>query len=468
LRITERPSVIDNSGGDTDLDAGAQIAARHSDKLAWTPELGWLSWSGKRWETGAMAEASAAEWAKQEARRARQAAEAIQDEELRKRKVAAAKAREDMTRVEKALRSARTDTRLLRPVGSWDADPWLLTVENGTLDLRTGGLRPHSPADASTKLAPVYYNPDATHPVLEGYLADLDAQLAGFSSFLARCFGMALTGDVSAESVFILTGEGGSGKTTLLAAIAAILGEYAAKVAFEQLCASKYGRSGHSSELIRLRQVRLAYAAEGGASARLDEGRIKELTGDEAISAREVYKAQTEFQPRFKLWLVSNYDPRCEADDTGMWRRICKLSFQAIPETKRNIRIKETLRDDPGARSAVLAWCVRGCLDWQARGRGRRGLAIPGEVDVWTKGYQTSLDQLSLWWQEMTRPGGEYRLDPNGSVATAIVRGRYDAWAKDEGFPPVSPPRFNRHMKAVGLRKSTTKGAQAWMGVSRG
>ena len=42
-----------------------------------------------------------------------------------------------------------------------DADPFLLNCPNGTLDLRTGELRGHDPADLLTKITRAAYHPDA-------------------------------------------------------------------------------------------------------------------------------------------------------------------------------------------------------------------------------------------------------------------------------------------------------------------
>ena len=42
-----------------------------------------------------------------------------------------------------------------------DQDPYLLNVANGTIDLRTGLLGLHDPADMLTKISPVNYDPAA-------------------------------------------------------------------------------------------------------------------------------------------------------------------------------------------------------------------------------------------------------------------------------------------------------------------
>ena len=60
-----------------------------------------------------------------------------------------------------------------------DVDPWVLNVLNGTLDLRTGQLRPHARKDLLTKLAPVAYDPAAQCPLWEAFLGSVSGSPIG-------------------------------------------------------------------------------------------------------------------------------------------------------------------------------------------------------------------------------------------------------------------------------------------------
>ena len=46
---------------------------------------------------------------------------------------------------------ARSNPEQVATVAQWDADPWLLGTPGGTVDLRTGTLRPARPLDYITK-----------------------------------------------------------------------------------------------------------------------------------------------------------------------------------------------------------------------------------------------------------------------------------------------------------------------------
>src|SRR6266446_10724967 len=83
----------------------------------------------------------------------------------------------------------------------FDRDPFVINCQNGTLNLRTGELRPHNPADMLSKIVPVAYNPAATCP---SWLAFLDRIFAGnprLIDYVRRVCGAAMVGVVQ-EQVF--------------------------------------------------------------------------------------------------------------------------------------------------------------------------------------------------------------------------------------------------------------------------
>ena len=65
---------------------------------------------------------------------------------------------------------AKSDRAVARHPDDFDNDLWLCAVKNGTVDLRTGQLRPHDRKDMITKLAPVVYDPAAQCPDWLGFL----------------------------------------------------------------------------------------------------------------------------------------------------------------------------------------------------------------------------------------------------------------------------------------------------------
>lgn len=456
---------MEAGGHATDLDASLRFAESQSGVLRYVNGLGWLHWNGRRWAEDS--EGRALELSKQSARKWHLRAVASNAEaEVRSRMIKAASALESASHIRAAVELAKSDPRMVLRSDKLDLDTYALNVANGTLDLRTGSLRAHRREDFITKLAPVKFVPGATHPALTKYLNTLDATEAGTSAFLARCFGAALTGDASPESLFLLQGEGGSGKTTLVEAMAHLLGDYAVKLPFESFVLSRHGRSpgGASPDLIKLRGSRLAYASEGDKSARLDAGVIKTLTGNEPLTARALYASPITFDQTWKLWLVSNYDPRADSEDTGIWRRMIKLRFEVIPEAERDPAVKRALFSDPDARSALLAWALAGCLDWQTRGGGRKGLALPASFQALTEAYRQKQDVLGQWWDDLL--ASDAKLNPTGRATATALRRHYEDWCKENGERAVASLRFAEHLRAKGMtNEKGAKGVRYWRGV---
>lgn len=444
----------------TDIDASLRFATAHAADLRYAPGLGWLHWDGRRWATDA--EGRAIELSKRSARawtlRYVNAGNAD--------KARAALTLESNAHVRAAVDLAKVDPMLVVSVSKLDLDPWALNVLNGTINLRTGELRPHRREDLCTKMAPVTYDPAAMSDHLRRFVENCDRSTPGMGDFLARCFGCALTGDAEAETLFLLQGDGGSGKTTLVEAVASMLGDYSAKLTFESFCTSKHGRGpgAASPDLISLRGSRLAYASEGDQSARLDAGVVKMLTGNEPITARALYAEPITFPQTWKIWLVSNFDPKADSEDSGIWRRMMKLHFTAIPAADRDPAIKRTLTTDAGAQSALLAWAVAGCLDWQKRGGGRIGLAPPDAVQTATDTYRIKQDTMAQWWDDLL--ANDAKLEPYGKTTVTVLRGHYEQWCRDNGAVQVLGKRFFAYLESRGLQnKRGTGGVRSWAGL---
>ena len=453
-------------GFNTDVDASLRFAAEHADALRYVPGVGWLFWDGTRWAEDRVGRA--VEMSKQSARKwVQQAASANADHDVKKRMVQAALNLEQGGRINAAVSLAKSDPRLVLDAAYLDADPYAINLRNGTLDLRTGELHPHRREAFHARRAEVDFVPGATHPALTRYLNHLNAAEPGFSTFLARCFGAALTGDAATETLFLLQGEGGSGKTTLVEAVSAMLGDYSVKLAFDSFVLSKHGRGPGAAtpDLVKLRGSRLAYASEGDQSARLDAGTVKTLTGNEPITVRGLYKDPLTIAQTWKLWLVSNFDPHADADDSGIWRRMAKLVFRVIPVAQRDPGIKRALTTDPQARSALLAWALAGCRDWQARGGGRAGLALPASVQAATDAYRQKQNLLADWWADLLA-SADAELKPNEDAAAATLRGHYDNWTRTNGARAVGKDKFADFLREKGLTDTRAKGARVWRGLA--
>ncbi|PLS83054.1 MAG: hypothetical protein CYG60_22800, partial [Actinobacteria bacterium] len=357
----------------TDTGNAERLVARHGEDLryvhAWSR---WLVWTGKNWEaddTGAINRR-----AKDTVRAIYGEAQEASDSSIRRELAGHATKCEAESRLRAMIALAQSEEGIPVRIDDLDADPWILNVRNGTIDLKTGELREHRREDLITKIAPVEYDPDAKAPTWEAFLERILPSEA-IRRFVQRIMGYSLTGDVSAQILPFLHGLGANGKSTLVNTTLEMLGDYG-QLAAPELLLSK--RGAHPTELADLKGARLVASVEIEDGRKMAESLVKQLTGGEKVKARYLHKDFFEFDPTHKVFLVANHKPEVLGTDHAIWRRVKLIPFDVtIPEEEQDPRLPEKLQAElPG----ILAWAVRGCLDWQ-----RDGLAEPEEVKAATE-----------------------------------------------------------------------------------
>ncbi len=168
--------------------------------------------------------------------------------------------------------------------GGWDADPWLLGVPNGVVDLRTGELRPGRREDRITMQTAVPYDPEATCPRWKQFLVEIFADDEELIGFVQRAVGYSITGITSEQCLLVLYGTGANGKGTLTITLKFVLGDYAWNMPFSTI--EMRNRAAIPNDLAALVGRRFVMASETNDGARLNEARVKALTGCDPITAR--------------------------------------------------------------------------------------------------------------------------------------------------------------------------------------
>lgn len=387
-----REAFGDGFGGDTIN--GHAFAQAHVGRLIYVPEhKTWLEFTGHRWrpcDAGGFMQ----EWA------ARRAQDAIAAEERRRTDEAmdltkvATKLFQDRRQQAAALASAAELPMLRVSAADLDSDPWLFGVKNGVIDLRSGRLVKGRPDQRITKQAGCAFDPDAEAPLFMAFLERVqpDPKVRGL---LQRMAGYALIGVVDDEVLFFLHGKGASGKSTYANVTEAGFGDYAVTSSKAMIV-----RTQHSSEADRqvyqLRGARLASINETAKGDVFDDQKVKAITSRERISTRKLHAEAFSFIPTHTTILRGNFLPGVQDAGDGFWRRLVPIEFgvqidkaDRVPDLDRQIIAGEL----PG----VLAWMVRGALEWQAR-----GLAIPKAITEATEAYRESTDLFGQWLDECT------------------------------------------------------------------
>lgn len=335
-----------------------------------------------------------------------------------------------------------------------DADPWLVTCLNGTVDLRTGTLRPHSPADRITQLIPVDFDPAADSSAWESVLLQICAGDTELAAFLQRWFGYSLTGHVREQVFLVHYGQGSNGKSLLLDLMGQTSGDYAAG-APPGLVASTRTDSMKDTELAVLRGRRMITAHESRAGSELREDFVKIATGDDVITARLLFKDTFDFKPTHKLQLLTNHRPIVRTQDHGTWRRIVLVPYKARFGTADAVlageatavadqMLAEKLRQ-PDMLRAILAWRVRGAMTWA-----QTGLQIPASVRLTSEEYRADQDKTGRFVHDCCERGAGFEEVLSGSNMLTLYAA-YRAWAQDAGTHPVASQRLGQDLERLGF-----------------
>jgi len=457
LRDRERRAREDVPRSLTTDTANAERLVRQSGRdLRYCRAWGtWLAWDGKRWARDATGAAERA--AKATVRRIAHEAMGLDGTEGEKAELFKWAIRSEAKERRIALLTlAQSEPAVAVTHDELDSQPDALNCLNGTLDLRTGELLDHDRSDLITRLAPVRYDPDALCPTWEAFLLRV-LPGEGLRRFARALAGYCLTGDVSAEVCFFLIGKGSNGKSTFVQALQSVLGDYARPVP-EEVIMSRGDEGGATPERAMLRGLRLAIVAETEEGRSMSSAALKKVTSTDTISARGLYESPTEFAPTHKLILCTNHRPRIRSADDGTWRRVFLIPFNVqIPDSEKDYRLKAKLWAE---REGILAWMVRGALDWRASGGGKVGLCAPAIVTAATADYRESEDTLAPFLAE------HCILEPDVSVTRGELRKAYVAHAEGAKERPMSAQALcARLLELDGVTDGRAGGGRAWRGI---
>lgn len=328
----------------------------------------------------------------------------------------------------------------------------VLNTPGGVIDLRSGGISPHDPMTYLTKMTAVEYSENADCPRWLAFLDDIFRKDKDLIRYVQKAVGYSLTGSTTEQCAFFLYGTGRNGKSTFIDIIRDIFGDYAANIQPETIMVRSNQSTAINSDIARLKGARLVTSVEPNEGVRINEGLLKQLTGDDTVTARKLYGDEFEFKPEFKLWMATNHKPVIRGTDTGIWRRIHMIPFTVqIPEEKIDRRLKYKLSAE---LTGIFRWAVEGCLLWQ-----KEGLKMPRAVLEEVREYRREMDVISAFVEDKCTVGKGL------SVKSSQLFAAYLNWAEQNNEYRMSSTKFGMEL-AKRFEKVRTRGGIYFNGLS--
>jgi len=451
----------------TDAGNADRLMTLHGEDLRWVRERKtFIVWNGPRWEfdlTG-QAERFAIDTARETYR------QSVHLDKVEGPVLAGhARSSEAARAIRAALDLVRSVSGMTISAADLDADPYLLGLPNGVLDLRT--QKPIDPDRAYliTKSAGIDFDAKAQCPNWLRFLGSSMGSRADATPeqrqaaqervrFLQRACGLSLSGDTSDKVLFALLGPTNSGKTTFLEALRAMLGDYAGQILVSSLLANgKQSDNNSQADMADLIGLRFVTTSEAESQHRLEEGKLKYLTQGQGtkLKAARKYENHVEFRATHKLWMDTNDLPRIKTTNDSVWNRLKPIPFEyRVADSEID---KELPRKLKAELAGILRWAVDGCGLWQLE-----GLGDPPDIAQARQAWRDDCDPLGDFIAE------NCRLEPDAWTPATQLRQRYDDYCRETGDKfPLGGKVFGARLKAMGLTEKrrqyngqTTRGRQ--------
>jgi len=344
-------------------------------------------------------------------------------------------------------------------INLFDNQPMLLNVANGTVNLRTGILHPHSREDYITQYSPYVYNPTAEAPTFHRFFSEIMLGRADLMHFVHKALGYGATGATSEQAWFMMLGhKGDNGKSTLLNTIKKAMGSYAHVLEPEAISLSKGSEgSGPNPEIADLKGKRFVTVSETEAGAQVRTQLMKKMTGEEYATARKLYKDPMTFFYTHKLFICTNHELIVRETGHAFWRRANRIPFDfslGSPENqgKKDKKLPEKLEAE---MEGILAWLVQGAMLWADEGLGTCETVLHA-----TEEYRKEQNILGRFIEEYCVTGPNYRAAPT-PLFKAFIK-----WQMEEmNMKSVSSQTFSRMVLDNGYAKGKSGANRYYIGL---
>lgn len=269
----------------------------------------------------------------------------------------------------------------------------LIGFNNGVYDLRKKKFRDGQPEDFITMTTGLDYQPLDTSSeeyqevleLFEDIHPDKDTR-----EYVYTLLSTFVAGHHKEETLHLFNGCGSNGKSVTFDLLKHVFGDYFMSVPITLLTRKRGGSENASPMLAQLKGKRLGVLQEPEEGEKLHVGLMKELTGNDEITARPLFEQPVTFKPQIKFAIPCNNLPEVPARDKGTWRRLRVINhlmeFVDKPDPKnknhkkRNNNLKEKLEGYAGQFMSFL-------IDRYLNIYCKEGLKVPESVKYATNMY---------------------------------------------------------------------------------
>lgn len=452
IEFLERNNLFDTHAGLLNMGPQTQLVyhflLRYRDAFIYVHGIGWMYWTGTHWaiDKGNARVGDAVHTIGEQI-----AIEAVTSGTYDFKKPVINMA-STASGIDGVLEIARKKPAFRVDIEELDADPFLLNTPSGTLDLHDFTLAKHKPSDRITKVTRASYDPTAQSKLWEETFLARILPNPEVRAFLQRYVGVALLGNTPENVLAIGIGTlGRNGKSKFYSAISYMLGDYAISTDSDLLL---HRDGAHPTGLMDLMGVRWAVASETEGNKTMASATVKRLTGGDVIRARRMHKDFVQFVPSHTLFLVSNDMPAVKGHDPALWSRLKIIPFHVrIPDSEQIKDLEEQLELQA---DAILAWAVRGLIDYRARGN---SLDDPEEVRIATTEQRDISDEFGAFLSEVCE------LKTNYEEESSSLFEAYSDWAKINNAVLMNTTVFGRELTHRGFPSRKTNGKVLRQGI---
>lgn len=321
----------------------------------------------------------------------------------------------------------------------FDTHPYLINCKNGTYDLETMTFREHDWKDFLTMQTNFDYTmQEVTCPRWEQFIKEVTQDNKDKADYLQRALGYSILGTGKEECMFILHGKTTrNGKSTMLDAIQHLLGDYSTVAPVELICRNERQKNAEAANpvLARLKGKRMVTMSESDTAGKLDEATIKQYTGGEDITARELYQSAITFKPQFTMWLSCNDLPAVKDKSLFASDRVRVIEFNRHFSDEEQDKGLKDYFETPEAMKGIFTWLVTGYFKYR-----RFGLKMCDDMKKVIKQYEKDNDLVLQFLEEKCEGTDE------GYTKAKTLYDNYKIWCKSNGYYVCSMKKFNAEL----------------------